>query len=284
MSTIGKFFVVLNLVLSGLFVGVSASLIGQSDDFRKDFESEVIDHAATVTTKDGEAADLKNRLQSAEAEKNRYIQINSTLEGEKSALTEGLLTEQQKNSDMTMRLEGIEGKLSDLEGTNRAQTNRITDLTGQNETLRGERDSALDDRDAANSNAIAAEESMKTAERALGDSELALARETARGDEAEASLDALMQYTGIDPATINNQPQLEGIVLSTEEANGTTYVVINIGKKDGVKAGYTFDVYNGSAYKGRIKVQTVNESKSAATLEVPGTAALAQGDRIATRL
>lgn len=284
MSTIGKFFVVLNLALSALFVGVSASLIGQSDDFRVKFDDEVTAHAATVSTLDGEAAELQNRLQSADAEKNRYIQINSTLEGENSALTESLLTEQSKSSDLTARLEGIEGKLSDLEGTNRAQTNRIADLTGQNETLRGERDSALDERDSAKSTAIAAEESMNTAARALGDSELALAREIARADEAESSLDALMQYTGVDPATINNQPQIEGLVLSTEVANGTTYVVINIGKKDGVKAGYTFDVYNGKAYKGRIKVQTVNESKSAATLEQKGTAALAQGDRIATRL
>ncbi len=284
MSTIGKFFVVLNLALSALFVGVSASLIGQSDDFRTKFDLEVTARAVDVADAEGKYNELNNRFQSADAEKNRYIQMNSTLEGEKGALTESLLTEQQKNSDMTMRLEGIEGKLSDLEGTNRAQTNRITDLTGQNETLRGERDSALDDRDGAKSTAIAAEESMKSAERKAGDLELALAREVARADDLDAKLDALMKHTGIDPATINNQPQIEGLVLSTEEANGTTYVVINIGKKDGVKAGYTFDVYDGKAYKGRIKVQTVNESKSAATLEQKGTAALAQGDRIATRL
>lgn len=284
MSTIGKFFVVLNLALSALFVGVSASLIGQSSDYRAKWEEEISARETGFAERDGKIAEAQNRLTSAEAEKNRHIQLNSTLQGENSALNESLLTAQQKNEELTQRLQGIEGKLADLEGTNRAQTQRIADLTGQNETLRSERDSALDERDAAKSAAIAAEEAQNSAERSANDLQLALKRETARAEEAESQLGALIEYTGVDPSTINAQPQLEGLVLSTEDANGTTYVVINIGKKDGVKIGYTFDVYNGSAYKGRIKVQTVNESKSAATLEVKGTAGLAAGDRIATRL
>ena len=125
---------------------------------------------------------------------------------------------------------------------------------------------------------------MQLAQGQSSDLQLSLDRETARADDLQASLDAMVAATGLDPNTIGNQPMLEGSVLSTREANGTTYVVISIGKDQGVRIGYTFDVYSGSTYKGQIKVQTVNSSKSAATLELPGNADLAAGDRIATRI
>ena len=284
MSTIGKFFVVLNLALAALFVGASASLIAEAESFRQKYEGAVETHASAVADLNAQVADWSSRHQDAVNEKNRLFQANTQLSGEKSALEESLATERQANTEMAERLQGIEGKLADLEGTNREQTNRITELTGQNETLRGERDDALDSRDSALAAATAAAEAMQLAQGQASDLSLALARETDRGNEAEAQLDAIVKYTGVDPATINSQPQLEGLVLSTETANDTTYVVINIGKQAGVKVGYTFDVYNGATYKGRIKVQTVNETKAAATLEVPGNGALASGDRIATRL
>lgn len=284
MSTIGKFFVVLNLALAALFVGASASLIAEAESYRTQYEEAVETHATEISDLEAESADWQSKYNDAIAENQRLLQQKGQLEADKSALEESLATERQTNTELTERLQGIEGKLADLEGTNREQTNRIAELTRQNETLRSERDDALDERDAALAQATQATEAMQLAQGEASDLALALARETERAEEAEAQLDALVTYTGVDPATINNQPQLEGLVLSTEKANDTTYVVINIGKNSGVKVGYTFDVYNGATYKGRIKVQTVNETKAAATLEVPGNGTLAAGDRIATRL
>jgi len=284
MSTIGKFFVVLNLALAALFVGASASLIAEAESFRTKYEGAVETHAGEVADLNAQVADWTSKYQDAMNENRRLQQQNGQLAADKSALEESLASERQSNTELTERLQGIEGKLADLEGTNREQTNRISELTRQNETLRGERDDALDSRDGALAQATQATEAMQLAQGQASDLSLALARETERADEAEAQLDAVVTHTGVDPATINNQPQLEGLVLSTETANDTTYVVINIGKQAGVKVGYTFDVYNGATYKGRIKVQTVNETKAAATLEVPGNGSLASGDRIATRL
>ena len=73
-------------------------------------------------------------------------------------------------------------------------------------------------------------------------------------------------------------------MLSVDYVDGNAYVVINLGRKDGVQRGYSYDVYNGATYKGRIQVQTVNDSKSAATVSLAGTAQIAAGDRIVTRL
>lgn len=284
MSTIGKFFVVLNLALAALFVGVSASLIGESDSFRVKYETEVQAtaeagalHKETVSKLDGERNQAVNESQ-------RLLSDNSTLSAEKTALTESLETERQQNADMRERLQGIEGKLSDLEGTNSQQASDLDGVRNQYEIVRQERDDALDARDAANATANSATNTANMAEGRSSDLALQLARSEERAAVAEAKLSTVVSLYKVDLQSIGAQPQMEGTVLSVDTVEGTTYVVINLGKHDSVQPGFTYDVYNGSTYKGQIYVQTVNESKSAATLEMAGNGAIAPNDRVTTRL
>ena len=60
--------------------------------------------------------------------------------------------------------------------------------------------------------------------------------------------------------------------------------MINLGSQDQVKPGYTFDVYRGATYKGRIYVETVNIHQAAATVQMTGNAPIAAGDAVVTRL
>lgn len=284
MSTIGKFFVVLNLALAALFVGVSASLIGESESFRDKFETEVQAKAELQADLDSSVGELTTERDQAKSESQRLLADNSNLSAEKTALTESLETERQQNADMRERLQGIEGKLSDLEGTNGQLASDLDGVRRQYETVREERDSALDARDAANSTANSATDAKNMAEGRSSDLALQLARSQERAAVAEAKLATVVSLYKVDLQSIGAQPQMEGSVLSVDTVEGTTYVVINLGKHDSVQPGFTYDVYNGSTYKGQIYVQTVNQSKSAATLEMAGNAMIAAGDRVTTRL
>jgi DNA gyrase/topoisomerase IV subunit A len=284
MSTIGKFFVVLNLALAALFVGVSASLIGESDSFRDKYETEVQAKADLQADLDKSVGDLTTERDQAKAESQRLLSDNSNLSAEKTALTESLESERQQNSDLRESLQGIEGKLSDLEGTNGQLASDLDGVRRQYETVREERDTALDARDAANSTANSATDAKNMAEGRSSDLALQLARSEERAAVAEAKLSTVVSLYKVDLQSIGAQPQMEGSVLSVDTVEGTTYVVINLGKHDSVQPGFTYDVYNGSTYKGQIYVQTVNESKSAATLEMAGNGMIAAGDRVTTRL
>jgi predicted RNase H-like nuclease (RuvC/YqgF family) len=284
MSTIGKFFVVLNLVLAGLFVGSAAALIGEADSFRQQYEAEQTAKNDLQASMDEEVGRLQSLNNQAQSEVARLQGDNSTLNAEKTALTESLETERQQNGDLRESLQTIEGKLGDLEGTNRDQANQLDNLRRQYDTVRQERDDALDAREQALATANAAEDSANMANGRASDLELELARALDRAEQSEAQLGTVVALYDVDLASISAQPQMEGSVLSVDYVDGNAYVVINLGRKDGVQRGYSYDVYNGATYKGRIQVQTVNDSKSAATVSLAGSAQIAAGDRIVTRL
>jgi len=284
MSTIGKFFVVLNLALAALFVGVSASLLGSGDSWRKQYEEASTEHATALEAKDKALSASDTEKKQARDEVSRLLAANSSLTAERLALTESLETESQNNAQLTEKLTGIEGKLGDLESTNRDQATQLESLRGISNQMRDERDAALAARDAAQSASTQAQEQAKLAAGKVQDLQVQLAQTTKRAEKAETERDIVVQVSGVDPATVGNQPAMEGTVLSVDSAGDNTYIVIDLGKKDSVQVGFTYDVFNGSTYKGKIRVETVNQSKSGASVMLAGSAPIAAGDRVSTRL
>lgn len=284
MSPIGKFFVVLNLALAALFVGVSASLIGTGESYRKQLEEANTTHASMLKEKETAYGTLSSEFQQMKGERDRLLNENNNLSAEKTALTQSLETASQKNGELTEKLTGIEAQLGNLESTNRDQAGQLENLRRTASTLRDERDAAQAARAAADSKATAAEERARLADGRSNDLKNALAAMTRRAENAETERDTVVAATGIDADTYKNQPQLEGTVLSVEYVGKDAYVVIDLGSANKVQLGYTFDVFNGSTYKGKIRVETVNQSKSAASVTLAGTAPIAAGDRVATRL
>jgi hypothetical protein len=283
MSTIGKFFIVLNLALAGLFVGSAASLINKSDSYRVQLEAKASEMDAMKEAKDAEIAKGAANLRQSVDERMRLYSENGQLTANLSAETARGITAKDKNDQLEGQLQSIEGKLNDLSSTNGELNSELSGLRRQFESVRSERDTALDVRDAAALTAKSAVEEANMATGEASDLRLQLARETERANQTEARLATAVSLYSIDVTTIGAQPAMEGTVTSVEESGGATYVVIDLGRNDNVQPGYTYDVFNGSVYKGRISVLTVNESKSAASVAMYN-APIAAGDRVVTRL
>jgi len=284
MSPSGKVFVIVNLALAALFVGSAASLIGTSGDYRARFEesqaslqSEKDAHEKAVQALGADKQVLQDEL---ERERARSGQLKADLD----AANESLQTEQGQNADLRESLKGIQSKLADLEQNNRSFSNRITQLDQENRQLREARDTAQKERSQAVLARNSAQEEAKTMSTKASDLERALAAARQKGDSMEAKLLAAAKQYNFDLQSFGAQPPMEGMVLDASYDGGLPVVVINLGEQKGVKPGYTFDVYNGKDFKGRIRVEVVNANTSAATI-LNGTAArIAQGDRIATRI
>ncbi len=285
MSTAGKLFTVINLVLAALFVGSAASLISTSDEFRSQYETEKAAHEAAVQKANEDIAALNQEVQAQSGLRQQADSQFASSEARASALDNDLQTERRQNSDLTESVAGIEGKLADLESTNRQHANRITELENENRSLREERDGALDDRDAALAAQTAAEGAQRTAVGAAEQLRKELAYANDRGDEAEAKLKLVVRMSGIDPAAVDGiQPDMEGVVLSTSYDQAPALVQINLGDAAKVLRGYSFDVFNGQSYKGKIKVEIVRANSSTCTVSLVGDAKIEAGDRIATNL
>jgi len=283
MSTIGKFFIVLNLALAGLFVGSAASLINKSDSYRVQLEAKASEMEVMKEEKDAKISEMTSNLRQSQEERNNLNHQNGQLGANLDAEEQRGLTQKQKNDNLEGQLQSIEGKLSDLNQTNGDLNSELSGLRRQFESVRTERDSALDASDAAASTAKGAVEEANFATGEASDLRLELARETERANQTAAQLATAVSLYSIDVSTIGAQPAMEGTVTSVSEAGGATYVVIDLGRNASVRPGYTYDVFNGSVYKGRISVLTVNESKSAATVAMYN-APIAAGDRVVTRL
>lgn len=284
MSPVGKLFVVLNLVLAALFVGSAANLIGTSGDFRAKFEASTASAAAAATEHESALNELQARLDQASGERDRVGALKDQTVADVSALTDDLETERRQNADMRERLSQIQVALGNLEDTNRSQGQALARVTEENANLRQERNSAMTVRDDAVAASTAAMSDKDGAVRQASDLTVELRRVNERADKLDAQLQQVVAIYSVDLSDIGAQPMLEGSILSSEYVGDTGYVTINLGKKDGLQAGYTFDVYRGGTYKGRIHVETVNESVASAMVQLAGNARVTAGDRISTRL
>ena len=284
MSPIGKVFTVINLALAALFVGSAAALINTGQTYRTDLQELQSVHSALEAKAAADAAAADQELRAAVAEKDRFAGEKEQLASDKAALEDELNTEREQNADLRERLTSIDGKLGDLESTNRQQLSQITELNDQANTLRSERDDALDARDEAEASRADAERNATSFERERDELQIALGRANEEISSKEAVLAAVASTYKIDLNNLNDQPELAGRVTAVDSSHGTTVVVINLGKNDGVKPGHTFDVYAGGDYKGKIYVETVNASQSAATIQMAGAGEIAAGDAVVTRL
>ncbi|MCH2111808.1 MAG: hypothetical protein MK213_03035, partial [Planctomycetes bacterium] len=258
--------------------------IGTSQEYRSKFDSEVAAHAADNSAKDLEIGDLKGQLDELTRQNQSKADQIKQKDASQAALSSDLETERQQNADMREDLGSIDSKLGDLEQNNQAMANRAAELERDNQSLRSERDDALDARDAATAAETAADERARSAEGVSSDLRLQLARSVDRAESAEANLAAVARKYNLDINKIGGQPDMDGVVLSASYDDNPAIVMINLGSSNKVRPGFTFDVYNGAKYKGRIRVEVVNSNNSSCTVDLPGDAQIGAGDRISTNL
>lgn len=284
MSSVGKVFIIANLVLAAIFVGSAASLINTSGEYRQKHQEAVAEMEALRTELEGQISDLQSEFNTVSGQKDRLTNEKTSLDAAKKALDGELETERQQNADLRESLNTLTAKLGDLEQTNRTLNNQKGEVEAQLRTLITERDGALDERDAALSESTAAMEEARIATNQVEDLRRRWEDSQERARDLEAQLAAVVREYGVDLSNISPQPDLEGVVLNASYTGGAPVVLINLGKRQGVRPGHTFDVFAGGTYKGQVRVDVVNESNSAATISLPTQFQISKGDRVATRI
>jgi len=280
MSSIGKIFVVVNLVLALLLLGSLGALLNASRATKAEvasLEQQVADLEAHKTQSSSDFASQKRALDS---EKRSLESAKQDLEVERDnamrSASKEAVDNQQLRDDVSKLSVNYELLQSDLS----AAQQRNTDLQDSNDQYRDQAQTAQND----------ARESL-LARRDLEDQivglngsievlnvELTVAMDRAR--QAERLVD-YAKTAGFDPTMLIAAPAIDALVASVDTEYG--FVILDKGSSDAVEKGFTFDVYRGPDYLGQVRVDTVNDNYSTARIMLSNGTMRAH-DRATTRL
>jgi myosin heavy subunit len=285
MSSLGKIFIVLNLVLAGAFFGWAYNAYNTNAEFKAKYEQETSAHAASkkaleadVDKLKAEGRDLttaKNRLQEERDEARRMAERNK-------ADYDG---EAQKNSQLRVSVDKIAATLGEMEaGKSKLQGERDKAIAAQRDAEDKAR-SATEAQMAAEKDAADKNAALEAANSSISDMEKAARTASQDISRLEAQLATLVANTGARVSDFASMQDIKGAVLDVTTSIEPGLVSINKGATDGVKRGYTFEIYDGKVYKGQARVEFVHDTMCSAILirTVPGQS-IRQGDGAATRL
>lgn len=285
MSPIARVFSVLNLILAVFFLAWASNSLATSQAFKQKYEAEVAMHQETEET-------MKTQISTLETERDLARGEADTFRNERDNST-------QRADRLDQDLSQVRRDLSESAANTEKLTNSFDALQANNQQLQGDKDRSVEARYEAEGAKESAQEAQQVAESSLSEAQneieglnnmisdkqaeiVALNRQISALD---TQLTTVVELTGVSFDQITAQPAIDATVVRAVHEISPGIVALNRGSSDGVKVGYTFEIYNGNEYKGQVRVENVRAEMCTAlvTTSVSGTK-IGQGDSAATRL
>ena len=285
MSPIGKIFTVLNLVLAGLFLGWAANAVSAGTDFKKRYEDEVAAHKATTAALGTEKSKLLTDKQELESVRQQLTAQRDEARGDLARLREDLTKQETQNSQLSASVTAIQTSLENIVSSkDKAEADKTRAMQAQHEA-ETKMTAAEAAQRAAEEKLADLQQQFATAETSIADLEKTRESMRKEQDRIQTQLDTLVRQTGVSLSELTSMPDIDGRVISVVTTPAPGLVAINKGKNDGVKAGFTFDIYDGATYKGRVRVDFVHDTTSSAVIlnTRPGQT-IRQGDSASTQI
>ena len=276
MNWLGKVFVVVILIMSLVFMGLSMAVYATHKNWKIASEN-LNKQLAEAKAENGRLVTEHNRrVEDLEREKTAAVQQVAKVEAERVGLAE-------RNNQIQADLDNLKQEQSKNIATV-ASTQKINEnLAGEVTGLRGKIRDEQKTRDNLFKQALDATEELH---QAAGEYNTARER-TDQLTKQVAGMTSVMREQGLDPATDPGSvvPTVEGVVSRIERKAGAQLVEVTIGADDGVKTGNTLEVSRGGKYLGRLDIIETSPDKAVARVDrrfQQGT--IQEGDRVATRI
>ena len=285
MSPIGRIFIVVNLVLAAAFLGWASNALSTTEDWKARAEKAKADMDAAVAEKESEITDLQQAKNNADEQSRRFREERDRLDQEVNQLRGQNTDQKSRNDSLAADLTAIQAKLSDFNDT-------ISQLEAAKDRALQRAQEAERDRDQAQDQAQKAELARRDAVDGQGRAEQEIRTLTGQKESLTAQLSQLetqmatiVAQTGINVSDVTAVPKIDASVLDVRLDLEPGLVMLNVGQRQEVKPGFTFEIYQGNVYKGQVRVQNVQDNVCSALIvhAVPGKR-IGQGDRASTRL
>jgi hypothetical protein len=276
MNWLGKVFVVLILVMSLVFMGLSMAVYSThknwkdvADGLQKKLDLQQAENTRLVS-------DHNRKVEELTAEKDAEKQQAVKLETERVSL---VARNAQIQTELDQLKQDSREHVAAVASTQKINEGLATEVTGLRQDIRTNEQA----RDASFKTTLDATEKLH---QKVGEFEAAEERKQ-QLTELVAGMKTVMSANGIDPATDPNGvvPTVDGVVSDIKRANGSQLVEITIGADDGIKKGNTVEVFRGSKYLGRVEILSTSPDKAVGRVDRKfQQGQIQEGDRVATRL
>lgn len=282
MSTLTKVFVVLVLVISLVYLGVSATLFAHRVDYKDKWEVEKADHQKDADTWKGDKGKLEadiqakakeilaqqelakasdNRAQEAGRERDAVRADFTKLKGDYTALVAEQQKLQSNNNDLVTRNENLNKQLAE-EKKLREDAQRV--------------------RDTVQAELLASQDRLEKAYKDIAEMEKQIVEVSRAKNDIEQQLDYLRARVP-NVGDLAVEPKVDGIVLGVSDK--VNLVLISVGGRDKVQVGFKFTVYRGSTYVSKLVVDKVDDQWAACReLTEFRKDTIQQGDSVSTRV
>lgn len=281
MSPIGRIFVVLNLILSAAFLGWAANALDKTAHYKDEMAKAKTAHEEALATKDQELSKMRGDLNGVTEQQRAFREERDQFKAESDQLKTQLDELRRANDTMQGNLTKIQATLGDYNNSIQQLSQQKDAAIERAHDAERARDAAVQEKDAAVIAQRDAEEKTKAAETRIGDLEgekVALASDV---EKLQTRLDVVVKRTNTPLNEVMVQKPIDAVVLDVNK--DLKLVILNKGKKDEVKVGYTFDVYRGTQYKGQVQIRDVQEGISSGIITSEASP-IGKGDSASTSL
>lgn len=281
MSVIAKILVVLNLVLAVVFLGASATYLGQKEGWRLKYEKLDAETQATIKALN----DNLNQATKNYQDQQQMTSVEVTKNAELRARIEQKEDEYGKLREAHNTLLGQYERLSQVE---KDQLDQIKQLMSDKDGLIAARDQALQEKAAAVKEANDAvteqrrlETELQDAKDQCGNLEKQLVAANEDLDKTKLVVKAYEDKVGPLPGIIA-PPKIDATVAGVD--NNLNIVMLSVGGDDGVKEGFEFTIYRNNEYVGQIVIDRVERDYcSGSSKKNLEKSAIQVGDKATTR-
>lgn len=276
MNWLGKVFVVVILIMSLVFMGLSMAVYATHKNWKQASESLNTQLAQAKAENSRLVTDHNRRVEELDREKTSAEQQAVKLEAERASLAE-------RNVQAQTELDGLKQNQRDHIAAVASTQALNQGLAGEVNELRGKIRAEQQSRDRVFKNALDATEQLH---QAAGEYDSARERSEQLTKQV-AGMTAVMREKGIDPATDPGSvvPTVEGVVSQVRRTAGAQLVEVSIGADDGLKTGNTVEISRGSKYLGRLDIIETSPDKSVGRVDRKfQQGQIQEGDRVRTRI
>ncbi|MBK7641721.1 MAG: hypothetical protein IPJ19_01505 [Planctomycetes bacterium] len=285
MSTIAKIFTVLNVILAAAFLGWAANTVQLNNKYKSDWEQEVSKREGLEKMMGEEKSALAAKLTEANDARGRLQQQLEDAKSEASRVDNDNKTNASKLETMEADYKKIAGTLEGMQADSKSAHDAQMKAQAAQFDAENKAKEAAAAQLAAEAKASDLEGKLVEANSDIANKEKQLASVEKDREKIKTELATVVQVTGYKLSDIQAMPLIEGKILAVEMGVEPGLVSINRGSSANVQRGYTFEIFDGSTYKGQARVEYVYADMCSAVLvrKVKGET-IRQGDGAATHL
>lgn len=283
MSTIGKIFLLFNLFLAGGFLFWASGMLSKGKEVSTQLQDEKSAHEKTRGELDAKSSELNAQLTAEKGQKETFRNERDQAVSESSRNKEDLAASKRANDQLGGDVAKIQSTMGQYQSTNDRLTKEKDAAIAQAHEAATQRDEAKRAAEAAEEARRTSEESLVKAQRDIADLERTLKSSKDEIAQRDIELQNLVAVTGVARGSIQPQAAIDAKVIQVDMTLKPGLVALSAGSNAGVKKGYTFEIYNGSTYKGQVRVETVHPDMSSALI-VFAKHPIGAGDSASTQL